>query len=146
MTWTVPEVRERVISDATYHALSELRRFRHFKRYYFAFDYDLGAVGAGPLQVPDLPHPGAHRVGGVLGLSPAPRKGRARISAAVAARRGGAGPPPPSAPPVAYQMPRSGPKSLRGAAGIRKIGLLGYIMKPISHTLIWVWLALRRAR
>ena len=24
MTWTVPEVRERVISDATYHALSEL--------------------------------------------------------------------------------------------------------------------------
>ena len=40
MTWTVPEVRERVISDATLAALSELRRFRHFKRYYFAFDYD----------------------------------------------------------------------------------------------------------
>ena len=40
MTWTVPGVRERVISDATCAALSELRRFRHFKRYYFAFDYD----------------------------------------------------------------------------------------------------------
>jgi hypothetical protein len=40
MTWTVPEVRERVISDATCAALSELRRFRHFKRYYCSFDYD----------------------------------------------------------------------------------------------------------
>ena len=40
MTWTVPDVRDRVISDATLAALSELRRFRHFKRYYFAFDYD----------------------------------------------------------------------------------------------------------
>ena len=40
MTWTVPDVRERVISDATLAGLSELRRFRHFKRYYFAFDYD----------------------------------------------------------------------------------------------------------
>ena len=40
MTWTVPGVRERVICDATCAALAELRRFRHFKRYYFAFDYD----------------------------------------------------------------------------------------------------------
>lgn len=40
MTWTVPGVRERVISGATWSALSELRRFRHFKRYYFSFDYD----------------------------------------------------------------------------------------------------------
>ena len=40
MIWTVPDVRDRVISDATLAALSELRRFRHFKRYYFAFDYD----------------------------------------------------------------------------------------------------------
>ena len=40
MTLTIPSVRERVISDASYTALSELRRFRHFKRYYFAFDYD----------------------------------------------------------------------------------------------------------
>ena len=40
MTLTIPSVRERVISYASYTALSELRRFRHFKRYYFAFDYD----------------------------------------------------------------------------------------------------------
>ena len=40
MTRTIPSVRERVISDASYTALSELRQFRHFKRYYFAFDYD----------------------------------------------------------------------------------------------------------
>ena len=40
MTRTIPSVRERVISDASYTALSELRRLRHFKRYYFAFDYD----------------------------------------------------------------------------------------------------------
>ena len=40
MTRAIPTVRERVISDASYTALSELRRFRHFKRYYFAFDYD----------------------------------------------------------------------------------------------------------
>ena len=40
MTRTIPSVRERVIADASYTALSELRRFRHFKRYYFAFDYD----------------------------------------------------------------------------------------------------------
>ena len=40
MTRTIPTVRERVISDTSYTALSELRRFRHFKRYYFAFDYD----------------------------------------------------------------------------------------------------------
>jgi hypothetical protein len=29
-----------VISDDTYRALDELLRFRHFKRYYFEFDYD----------------------------------------------------------------------------------------------------------
>jgi len=40
MTLTIPSVRERVISDRSHAALSELRRFRHFKRYYFAFDYD----------------------------------------------------------------------------------------------------------
>ena len=40
MTRTIPSVRERVISDASYAAHSEWRRFRHFKRYYFAFDYD----------------------------------------------------------------------------------------------------------
>ena len=40
MTRTIPSVRERVISDASHTALSELRRFRHFKRDYYAFDYD----------------------------------------------------------------------------------------------------------
>ena len=40
MTRTIPSVRERVISDTSYAALSELRRFRHFKRYYFEFNYD----------------------------------------------------------------------------------------------------------
>ena len=40
MTWTVPEMCERVISDATVAALSELLRFRHFKRCYFSSDYD----------------------------------------------------------------------------------------------------------
>ena len=40
MARTIPSVRARVISDTSYAALSELRRFRHFKRYYFEFDYD----------------------------------------------------------------------------------------------------------
>jgi len=40
MTVTVPGIRERVITDETYRSLSELLRFRHFKRYYFDFDYD----------------------------------------------------------------------------------------------------------
>ena len=40
MTRTIPSVRERVISDPSYTALSELRRFRHFKRYYFDYDWD----------------------------------------------------------------------------------------------------------
>ena len=40
MTLTIPSIRERVISDASYTALSELRRFRHFKRHDFEFDHD----------------------------------------------------------------------------------------------------------
>ena len=40
MTRTIPSGRERVISDTSNVALSELRRFCHFKRDYFAFDYD----------------------------------------------------------------------------------------------------------
>ena len=40
MTRTIPSVRERVISDASYTSLSEIRWFRHFKRYYFSFDHD----------------------------------------------------------------------------------------------------------
>ena len=40
MTISIPNIREPVISGATYHSLSELLRFRHFKRYYLEFDYD----------------------------------------------------------------------------------------------------------
>ena len=35
-TYTGPTV----LSQSTHHYLDELRRFRHFKRYYFEFDYD----------------------------------------------------------------------------------------------------------
>ena len=78
MTRTIPSVRERVISDASYAALSELRRFRHFKRYYFAFDYDWGAIGAGSLQVPGLPRAGPDRARRVLGVPSATRRGSAQ--------------------------------------------------------------------
>lgn len=40
MTLEVPEVRPRVISAETFSDLSELMRFRHFKRYYFNLAYD----------------------------------------------------------------------------------------------------------
>jgi hypothetical protein len=40
MTLDVPGIRERVISDNTYRDLEEILRFRHFKRYYFEFNYD----------------------------------------------------------------------------------------------------------
>jgi hypothetical protein len=40
MTLDVPQVRPRVLSPAAYQKLAELLRFRHFKRYYFEFDYD----------------------------------------------------------------------------------------------------------
>jgi hypothetical protein len=36
----VPNVRKAVLSSESYLSLDELRRFRHFKRYYFEFDYD----------------------------------------------------------------------------------------------------------
>ena len=36
----VPGIRPTVLSQSTHHYLDELRRFRHFKRYYFEFDYD----------------------------------------------------------------------------------------------------------
>ena len=36
----VPNIRKAVLSSESYLALDELRRFRHFKRYYFEFDYD----------------------------------------------------------------------------------------------------------
>ncbi len=40
MTLEIPEVRPRVLSDACHSGLREIMRFRHFKRYYFEFDYD----------------------------------------------------------------------------------------------------------
>ena len=36
----VPNIRQAVISRDSYQLLDELRRFRHFKRYYYDFDYD----------------------------------------------------------------------------------------------------------
>lgn len=40
MTLDIEGVRIAVISDFTCNVLSEILRFRHFKRYYFDFDYD----------------------------------------------------------------------------------------------------------
>ncbi|PKL08976.1 MAG: hypothetical protein CVV51_06130 [Spirochaetae bacterium HGW-Spirochaetae-7] len=40
MTLQVPNIREQVISDRTRRELGELLKFRHFKRYYFEFEYD----------------------------------------------------------------------------------------------------------
>ncbi|MBN2005348.1 MAG: hypothetical protein JXA21_18460 [Anaerolineae bacterium] len=36
----VPGVRKAVLSPEAYTLLDELRRFRHFRRYYYSFDYD----------------------------------------------------------------------------------------------------------
>ena len=36
----VGDVRPRVLSDPSHERLDELRRFRHFKRYYYRIDYD----------------------------------------------------------------------------------------------------------
>lgn len=36
----VTDLRQAVISDRTYQGLVELMKFRHFKRYYFEFEYD----------------------------------------------------------------------------------------------------------
>lgn len=40
MTLRIPGMREAVIQDTTKRDLLELLRFRHFKRYYFEFEYD----------------------------------------------------------------------------------------------------------
>jgi hypothetical protein len=40
MTLRIPGIREAVLRDATMRQLQELMRFRHFKRYYFEFEYD----------------------------------------------------------------------------------------------------------
>lgn len=36
----IPDFRPRIISDASYQYLKEFLRFRHFRRYYFEFNYD----------------------------------------------------------------------------------------------------------
>lgn len=36
----IPGIRKAVLSQDSYRLLDELRRFRHFKRYYYDFDYD----------------------------------------------------------------------------------------------------------
>ena len=40
MTVEVPDIRKRLLRNETYNMLKEILRFRHFKRYYFEFDYD----------------------------------------------------------------------------------------------------------
>ncbi|MGL4943986.1 MAG: hypothetical protein ACRC46_12445 [Thermoguttaceae bacterium] len=40
MTLDIPAIRPRVISDTVYSGLLEFLKFRHFKRYYFEFEYD----------------------------------------------------------------------------------------------------------
>ncbi len=40
MTIEIQGVRKAVISDQTHSLLLELMKFRHFRRYYFEFDYD----------------------------------------------------------------------------------------------------------
>ncbi len=40
MTLEIPEIRNAVISEKTFHILQEFLRFRHFKRYYVEFEYD----------------------------------------------------------------------------------------------------------
>lgn len=40
MTLEVSNTRKRVISEETFEILSEFLKFRHFRRYYFEFEYD----------------------------------------------------------------------------------------------------------
>ena len=40
MTLEIPEIRNAVISEQTFHILQEFLRFRYFKRYYVEFEYD----------------------------------------------------------------------------------------------------------
>jgi hypothetical protein len=40
MTLEIVETRPQVITDETYKKLTEILRFRHFKRYYFEMDFD----------------------------------------------------------------------------------------------------------
>jgi hypothetical protein len=40
MRLEIPSIRKAVLSHESYPLLDELRRFRHFKRYYYEFEYD----------------------------------------------------------------------------------------------------------
>lgn len=40
MRLEIPRIRKAVLSPRSYQLLDELRRFRHFRRYYYDFDYD----------------------------------------------------------------------------------------------------------
>jgi len=40
MCLKIPDIREAVISDEMFYLLDELRKFRHFKRYYYSMEYD----------------------------------------------------------------------------------------------------------
>lgn len=40
MTLEISHLRKRVISEETFEILSEFLKFRHFRRYYFEFEYD----------------------------------------------------------------------------------------------------------
>ena len=40
MCLDIPGIRRAVLSKKSYQLLDELRRFHHFKRYYYDFDYD----------------------------------------------------------------------------------------------------------
>lgn len=57
MTLSVADTREPVIEDDTFRVLDELLRFRHFRRYYFEFEYDwdrLDFLDKKYLEVQDL--------------------------------------------------------------------------------------------
>lgn len=45
MCLEIPGIRPRVISESSRRDLDELRRFRHFTRYYFDIDYDWRRLG-----------------------------------------------------------------------------------------------------
>lgn len=67
MTWTVPGVRERVISDATCAALSELP-LPPLQALLLRVRLRLGAPGSGPIEVPGLPQPGPRRSRSLRGV------------------------------------------------------------------------------
>ncbi len=45
MILDIEGIRERVISDESFEILDELKKFRHFKRYYFQFNYSWDKLG-----------------------------------------------------------------------------------------------------